>query len=78
MDRRVAQLQKFEAIGRLVGGISHDFNNMIGAILGWAEMGREETSPLTVRIHDLTRYVNRRYALESSRHSSWLLRVARS
>lgn len=45
LDRRVAQLQKFEAIGRLVGGISHDFNNMIGAILGWAEMGREETRP---------------------------------
>lgn len=50
LDRRVAQLQKFEAIGRLVGGISHDFNNMIGAILGWAEMGREETAP-TDRSH---------------------------
>jgi signal transduction histidine kinase len=45
LDRRVLQLQKFEAIGRLVGGVAHDFNNMIGAILGWAEMGCEETEP---------------------------------
>lgn len=44
LDRRVAQLQKFEAVGRLVGGIAHDFNNMIGAILGWAEMGRDEST----------------------------------
>jgi signal transduction histidine kinase len=51
LDRRVQQLQKFEAIGRLVGGISHDFNNMIGAILGWAEMGRDET-PADGRAHD--------------------------
>src|ERR1700759_2820960 len=39
LDRRIQQLEKFEAIGRLVGGVAHDFNNMIGAILGWAEMG---------------------------------------
>ncbi len=51
LDRRVAQLQKFEAIGRLVGGISHDFNNMIGVILGWAELGHEETRPVD-RSHD--------------------------
>jgi two-component system cell cycle sensor histidine kinase/response regulator CckA len=44
LDRRVAQLQKFEALGRLVGGIAHDFNNMTCAILGWAEMGRDEPS----------------------------------
>ncbi|HZS72527.1 MAG TPA: ATP-binding protein, partial [Candidatus Acidoferrum sp.] len=33
---------KFEAIGQLAGGIAHDFNNVVGAILGWAELGYEQ------------------------------------
>ena len=47
MEKQLAQVQKFEAIGQLAGGIAHDFNNMIGAILGWAELGIEETEPNT-------------------------------
>ncbi len=45
LERQLVQSQKFEAIGQLAGGIAHDFNNMIGAILGWADMGIEETEP---------------------------------
>src|SRR5713226_2128553 len=41
LEQHVQQLQKFEAIGRLAGGVAHDFNNTIGAILGWAELGCE-------------------------------------
>jgi two-component system, cell cycle sensor histidine kinase and response regulator CckA len=43
LEKQLVQAQKFEGIGQLAGGIAHDFNNMIGAILGWADIGIEET-----------------------------------
>ena len=44
LGRQLVQAQKFEAIGQLAGGIAHDFNNVIGAVLGWAEIGEEHTA----------------------------------
>src|SRR5260370_7990759 len=42
MERQVRKAKKFDAIGQLAGGIAHDFNNVVGAILGWAELGFEQ------------------------------------
>ena len=38
LGARLQQVQRLEAIGTLAGGIAHEFNNILGAILGYAEL----------------------------------------
>ena len=38
IQRRLLEIQKMDALGRLAEGIAHDFNNKLGTILGCAEM----------------------------------------
>ncbi len=46
LERQLHQAQKYELIGQVAGGIAHDFNNVVGAILGWAEIGYDESRKL--------------------------------
>jgi len=45
LEDQLRQAMKMEAIGRLAGGVAHDFNNILTAIIGYAELVRSKISP---------------------------------
>ncbi|MBS1114610.1 MAG: sensor hybrid histidine kinase [Nitrospirae bacterium] len=54
LEAQLLQAQKLESIGRLAGGVAHDFNNMLSVILGYAELIKSKLSDG----HPLVNYVS--------------------
>ncbi len=53
LEKQYRQAQKMEAIGQLAGGVAHDYNNMLGIIMGYAEMCVKDIEPQCPLYEDL-------------------------
>ncbi len=75
LQRQLSQAQKMESVGRLAGGIAHDYNNMLGVILGRTELAMElldSQDPAYAELQDV-----HSAALSSSRLTKQLLVFSR-
>jgi len=62
LEEQLVMAQKMESVGRLAGGVAHDFNNMLSVIIGNAEMamaGLDSSDPLQRTLQDILSAGNR-------------------
>ncbi len=45
LEEQYLQAQKMESVGRLTGGVAHDFNNILAVIIGYTEIAMEQVNP---------------------------------
>ncbi|MFH1136320.1 MAG: transporter substrate-binding domain-containing protein [Pseudomonadota bacterium] len=56
LEGQLLQSQKMESVGRLAGGVAHDFNNMLSVIIGNAELAQaqlETEHPLRLNLEEI-------------------------
>jgi len=66
LEQQLRQAQKVEAIGRLAGGVAHDFNNILTTILGYSELMLTRIKPddsLRANIEEIRKAAERAAAL---------------
>ncbi len=68
VQKHLAQIQQLESVGRLAGGVAHDYNNTLGVILGYSELLLDKLG------EDDPRRENVQRIIEAARHSADITR----
>ncbi|MFI5355759.1 MAG: ATP-binding protein [Opitutales bacterium] len=58
LQDQLGHAQRLEAVGRLAGGVAHDFNNLISVINGYCEMLAAQVEAMPQALHEVTEIHN--------------------